>query len=229
MITYKQPPWTAYQTGHWRDRSTLPQSASEYSQVYNPSAFYDDDNRGSTRLQTSNDTSFHSARLATSLRDDGTLLYDQRDRSSHDPNPGSSVSGRRLTRDPAHTFEPSQGVSWFRDWRRRPQTGTTKRHIPPLNPIVPKSCLKRARVPVSCLPNDNHTKTETLHMNNTGQRQSSTSPLYINGGKSQHLHHTTHDSRTLASNLLSQSRNLPSSLRTKAPRTRAVYHRKRLR
>jgi hypothetical protein len=227
MVTYRRPSSASYHARSRQDRSALPKSTSRHSRVRNPSIIYND-TLGSTRRQTSNDTSFNSTRHEKSLHGRRTSRSHQHDRSRYGPNPGSSVSDRRRTRDPTHTFEPSQGVSWFRDGNNsdRPQTETTKRHIPPLNSTLPKSCLKRAKASDSCLPNVNHTQTETLYKNNTGRGQSSISPLYINGGKSQHLHHTSHDSWTLASNLFNRSQNAPSSLRTEAPRTRTVYYHK---
>jgi hypothetical protein len=204
MVTYGQSSSSSYHARSRQDRSTLPKSASRHSRVRNPSILYND-TRGSTQRQTSNATSFYSTRHENSLHGRRTSRSHQHDRSRYGPNPGSSVSDRRRTRDPTHTYDPSQGVSGFRLWKHRPRTQPTTDHSPALEPAALRSCLKGANGSRSRLPS------VAFQVPDTNQTK------------------TSHDSRTLADRLFGRFRNVPSSLRTKAPRTRAVYHRKRRR
>jgi hypothetical protein len=206
MVTYGRPSSASYHGRSRQNRSTLPKSASRHSRVRNPSIFYND-TRGSTRRETSDATSFYPTRRETSLRDDRSSRHHQHNQSRYDPdpNPGYSVSGTRRTRDPTHTYVPSQGVSGFRLWKHRPRTQSTTAHSPALEPAALRSCLKGANGSRSRLPS------VAFQVPDTNQTK------------------TSHDSRTLADRLFGRFRNLPSSLRTEAPRTQTVYHRKRRR
>jgi hypothetical protein len=199
MTTYRSPPSGSYYTSHWPDRATI--SYSRPSQTYNRSTFHDD-TRCSRPQRTSDHTSFCPTRRDPSLRDDRSLRYHQHYQSPYDPNPGYSVSGTRRTKDPTHTYEPNQSVSGFRLWKNRPPTKPTTEHSPALDPAALRSCLKGANGSRSRLPS------VAFRVPDTNQTK------------------TSHDSRTVADRLFSRFRNLSSSLRTKAPRTRAVYHHK---
>ena len=237
MVTYGQSSSSSYHARSRQNRSTLPKSASRHSRVRNPSNFYND-TCGSTQRQTSNETSFYSTRHEKSLHGRRTSRSHQHDRSRYDPNPGYPVSGTRRTKDQTHAYEPNQSVSGFRLWKNRPPTKPTTDHSPAfessaLEPSALRSCMKGANGSRSYHPSvafkvldSNDTETDTQHRNDTSRGQPSISPRHTDGGQSRPRHHTTHDSRTLASDLFSQSRNLPSSLRTEAPRTRTVYHHK---
>jgi hypothetical protein len=229
METSGQPSSASSYAGYRQDKITSPESASRYSPVRNPSTFYYD-TPGSTLPHTSYDAYLHPAQYESPLRGRRTRQHSRRDRFGHNPSSEFIASERHGTQASTHTQGLSPSV------QRLSSTGhptDTPMCPKPLQSTPLRSCLKGARATASCLTDStfqkldtNHTVAETQHLNDTSRGQESTSPPYINGGKSQHLHYTTHDSRTLASNLFSQSRNLPSSLRTKAPRTQTVYHHK---
>jgi hypothetical protein len=209
--------------------------------VYRPSILHDG-TCSSTRGQTSNDTSFYSTRHGSSLHGRRTSRSHHRDGSRYDPNPGYSVSGRLRTRDPTHTYEPSQGVSSRRLWKHRPLADNAKHHPVSLDPAKLKSCLKQTEGSRSFWKDvtfqapsakhndprtDNNTRTRDKIYTRQGHQVSvmSTAPRYTDGHLPRRKHRTKHDapSRWTPSmhSFSRTSRSSPPLRRTKARRRRS--------